>query len=609
MITVAAKQKHIRELAKRDPHYRFPRLYRVLCTEAWLTAAWQRIRANKGSKTAGVDGQTKDDVDAALIARLAAKLRQEAYVPTPVRRVYIPKAKGKRRPLGISTIQDRIVQSALKMLLEPIFEPDFRPCSHGFRPGRSCMTALQEVARRFPRTTWSVEGDITSCYDAIPHGRLLSLIRRRVDDEKLLRLLYTFLRAGYLEQWHFHGTYSGVPQGNIVSPLLANCYLHELDRFMEEGLGANCKESKAERKTRWCKDRLRLDSQAARVRLLLQGKRGRGNKLLAAPLPAPEDQKRLREELRVLDRQRKQLPVLLPRRKVGYIRYGDDYLVLLQRHSKAEAEEIKGKIRAYLASHLHLEQSAEKTHITHPTNPVRFLGYELRSEGGRRKRLRLDIPKDAQATLLAKVGKLCRIYQIAEADLMLKVNAAVRGWMNYYRYGSLPQGVFNRVLHQVFWQVSHYLARKHHTSIAQIMRRHAVTIHRNGRRRKTLRVWSAGKPFILGLFPPQTESIYRVAMGHAEIDVVPRTVHEWAGGRSIEQRQQALEAVNYRCQGCGTPDALVVHHVGGLRGYHGRKNLVAAGEAKPKVVLCAECHLRLGHQGSFRPSPQGRKVT
>jgi Group II intron, maturase-specific domain len=283
--------------------------------------------------------------------------------------------------------------------------------------------------------------------------------------------------------------------------------------------------------------------------------------------------------------------------------------VLLPRHSKAEAEEIKGKLRAYLASHLHLEQSAEKTHITHPTNPVRFLGYELRSEGGRRKRLRLDIPKDAQATLLAKVGKLCRIYQIAEADLMLKVNAAVRGWMNYYRYGSLPQGVFNRVLHQVFWQVSHYLARKHHTSIAQIMRRHAVTIHRNGRRRKTLRVWSAGKPFILGLFPPQTESIYRVAMGHAEMDVVPRTVHEWAGGRSIEQRQQALEAVNYRCQGCGTPAALVVHHVGGLRGYRGRKNLVAAGEAKPKVVLCAECHLRLGHQGSFRPSPQGRKVT
>src|SRR5215510_2836792 len=132
-------------MARRNPTCRFTRLYHVLCEETWLTAAWQRIRKNKGSQTAGVDGQTKDHVDDDLIKRLADKLQREDFQPTPVRRVYIPKANGKKRPLGIATIQDRIVQSALKMLLEPIYEEDFRHASHGFRPGRSTITALRQV--------------------------------------------------------------------------------------------------------------------------------------------------------------------------------------------------------------------------------------------------------------------------------------------------------------------------------------------------------------------------------------------------------------------------------------------------------------------------------
>ena len=218
MINVEAKQKPVGEVAKRDPSHCFKGLYRTLCEETWLTEAWKRIRQNKGSKTAGVDGQTRDAVDGALIERLAKRLRKEKYCPTPVRRVYIPKANGKWRPLGIPTIQDRIVQSALKMLLEPIYEQDFRKCSHGFRPKSSCMTALRDVALRFPRSTWVIEGDITGCYDNIHHGRLMSILRRRIQDEKLLRLIHSFLKAGYLEQWQFHCTYSGTPQGGLVTP-------------------------------------------------------------------------------------------------------------------------------------------------------------------------------------------------------------------------------------------------------------------------------------------------------------------------------------------------------------------------------------------------------
>jgi group II intron reverse transcriptase/maturase len=195
VLNVAQKQKHVEEMAKQDPTYRFDRLYRTLCEETWLTEAWKRIRPNKGSQTAGVDGQTKDQVDDALIKRLADKLKREDYQPTPVRRVYIPKANGKKRPLGIPTIQDRIVQSALKMLLEPIYEQDFSHASHGFRPTRSTISALRQVSLRFPRSTWIIEGDITGCYDNIHHGRLLSILRRRLQDERLLQLIYSFLNC------------------------------------------------------------------------------------------------------------------------------------------------------------------------------------------------------------------------------------------------------------------------------------------------------------------------------------------------------------------------------------------------------------------------------
>ena len=211
-------QKHVGELARMNPDRSFSKLYRVICDETWLSEAWQRIRRNKGSKTAGVDGKTKDNVDTELIKRLANRLHSEEYRPTPVRRVYIPKANGKVRPLGIPTIQDRIVQSALKMILEPIYEEKFRNCSHGFRPKRSCITALSDVAMRFARSTWVIEGDIKGCFDNIHHGRLLSILRKTIRDEKVIGLIANFLAAGYLEQWSFHHTYSGTPQGGILSP-------------------------------------------------------------------------------------------------------------------------------------------------------------------------------------------------------------------------------------------------------------------------------------------------------------------------------------------------------------------------------------------------------
>lgn len=593
MINVEAKQKHVGDMAKRDPNHRFKGLYRTLCEETWLTGAWKRICRNKGSSTAGVDGQTKDDVDEALIKRLSEKLRNGEFQPTPVRRVYIPKSNGKKRPLGIPTLQDRIVQSALKMLLEPIYEQDFRDCSHGFRPKRSCMTALKDVACRFYRTTWIIEGDISGCFDNIHHGRLMSILRQRIRDEKLLRLMYAFLQAGYLERWSYHRTYSGTPQGGIISPLLANVYLSELDKFMEDTLEANPRESRKEKSARKTKEYRQIESHIYRIRKRLKEESIQGREELI-------------KELKSLKEKQKRTPCLKTRSVKGYVRYADDYLILLQQHSKAEAERVKEQIGVYLKTHLRLEQNEEKTLITHPTNAVKFLGYNLRSNGERLKGLRLEIPVEAMAETLREVERLCKFYHIEETDLILKVNAVIQGWMNYYRFAAAPQRPFSFLIHKAFWLVSHYLARKNETSIPKILRKYKTIIHKNGRKRITLGKRAGKTATHLLAIPPRTERIFTVGRAQTEIDKKEPIVHEWADGRSLERRIEAMEKAGYKCQNCGATVDLKAHHEGGLRGYRDENSRRRAGDTKRLIILCDECHLQ-AHGGTYMPRSQQPK--
>ena len=250
MLDVTKTEEHLFRLSERESGKRFKRLWKFITSEVWLWHAWRRILGNKGSRTAGVDGQIADDFDLARIRQLAARLKDGTYRPQAVRRVYIPKANGKMRPLGIPTIEDRIVQQAMRMVLEPIFEADFLDCSHGFRRHRSTHTALRDVAVAYPRTSYIVEGDIVGCFDNIPHGKLLAAVRRRVADEKVVSLVGKFLKAGYMEDWVYHKTYSGTPQGGIISPLLCNIFLHELDEMMVKELGANRTQTRQEQYAR-----------------------------------------------------------------------------------------------------------------------------------------------------------------------------------------------------------------------------------------------------------------------------------------------------------------------------------------------------------------------
>jgi len=219
--------------AKKD-NYTFKRLYRNLYNEEFYLKAYDNIYANHGSSTKGVDGQTADGFSISKVKKLIQKLRNEKYQPKPVKRVYIPKKNDKKRPLGIPTFNDRLVQEVVRMILESIYEESFSKHSHGFRKARSCHTALIEVKKEFTGINWFVEGDIKSFFDTIDHHILINILREKIKDEKFIRLIWKFLGAGYIDNWKYYGTYSGTPQGGIISPVLANIYLDQLDKYVEE---------------------------------------------------------------------------------------------------------------------------------------------------------------------------------------------------------------------------------------------------------------------------------------------------------------------------------------------------------------------------------------
>ena len=206
----------------------FQKLYNV---ELWLLA-YQRIAPKPGNMTAGVDGKTIDGAGLKLIQDAIADLKASRYKPLPVRRVYIPKANGKQRPLGIPSFRDKLLGTVLKLILEAIYEPTFSEASHGFRPERSCHTALEASQRNRMGTRWWVEGDIKGFFDNVNHDTLLRILSKRITDKRFLHLIGQFLKAGYVEDWRYHQTYSGVPQGGTLSPMLSNIYLNELDQAM-----------------------------------------------------------------------------------------------------------------------------------------------------------------------------------------------------------------------------------------------------------------------------------------------------------------------------------------------------------------------------------------
>ena len=214
-----------------NQNYKYRNLYRNLYNHEFYWLAYNRIAKSQGSMTAGVDGQTLDNMSAERIDALVERIKTQRYHPNPARREYIAKKNNsaKKRPLGIPSTEDKLVQEVARMLLEAIYEPTFAAQSHGFRPRRSCHTALLEVQRTFTGTRWILEGDINGCFDNFDDQVLIGILRKRIEDEKFIQLMWKMLKAGYMEQWEYHNSFSGTPQGSGVSPILANIYMNELD--------------------------------------------------------------------------------------------------------------------------------------------------------------------------------------------------------------------------------------------------------------------------------------------------------------------------------------------------------------------------------------------
>ena len=606
MNNVSEEMKHLHKLAKRDPRKRFDHLWELATDPRWLMQAWEEIRSNTGSMTAGIDSTVATDSNPERIKRLSARLKTGKYRPKPVRRVYIAKSNGNMRPLGIPTLEDRIVQQALRMLMEPIFEADFYPCSHGFRRHRSTPTALRDVARMFPRTTWTIEVDIVGCFDNIPHGRLMRAVEQRIADEKVLKMIRAFLAAGYLEQWQYHRTYGGTPQGGVLSPLLCNIFLHQLDEYMMKDLRANQTQSKRVENARRTPEYRKIEKKIMRLRRQLRQTQGTVRAAIIT-------------ELTGLERQRRAIPYYAKAKKhpsqIGYTRYADDALILVQ-GTKAEAQAIKENYGKKLQE-LGVALSEEKTKLTHWRYHVNFLGYQLHGKRARKGTSIwpiLSLPRKKLHGIKDALRVVGGYHHIPEVDIIVQMSAMFRGWCHYYRYATAPQAVFSDLSRYTWWRYAHYVARKHRLSIAQMIQQERQTgrlgaVTKNGRKRNTFRVFVDGKTVTLDLFPPRTGQIRTLATtGQWTVDLQRVIPMNWQSGRSLATHTAALERAKGTCERCGEKPVAHVHHTVALRGKTFLARVMSdSAQRYTAQALCHACHLDV-HGGSYAPRKRQGQV-
>ena len=408
---VLAMQTKLHRWAAEDGGRRFDDLYNLVSDPAFLVVAWNRVRVNKGARSAGVDRVAPRAIPpgaGAFLDGLRDDLKARRFAPSRVREKRIPKAGGKLRQLGIPTAPDRVVQAALKLVLEPIFEADFKPCSYGFRPRRRAQDAIAEIhflASPNRNYEWVLEADIEACFDEIDQTALIGRLRRRVKDKRILGLVGAFLRAGILsEEGLNRETITGTPQGGILSPLLANIALSVLDEHFAhkwEALGPDWTRAKHRR----------------------QG--GAVSRL---------------------------------------VRYADDFVVMVA-GKRGDAEALRAEVSSVLAP-IGLRLSGEKTRVCHIDEGFDFLGWRiqrraLRGQAG--KRAVYTYPsKKALNAILDKVRTLTRRERHRTlADLLRRLNPVLRGWCAYFHHG-VSSRTFQYLDHYAFWRVVGWIRKRHH---------------------------------------------------------------------------------------------------------------------------------------------------
>lgn len=414
---------------------KFDRLLRLVADRTWLIEAARITLASSGAKTPGVDGIDKRKMEENLhheLATIRTELLTGSYNPLPARRVYIPKANGKMRPLGIPCLRDRIVQRAMLMVMEPIWESDFHPVSYGFRPARSVHHAIRTVklqlqdSGRGSKGRWVIEGDLASYFDTVHHRLLMTAIRKRIADQRLLDLLWKLIKAGCIDRGLFRASSEGVPQGGVISPLLSNIMLHEFDTWME----ANYLNEK-KRSVRWGWN------------------------------------ESVRQQWPIAVREQRQW-----KPAISYCRYADDF-VLVVKGTKADAEVMREACRGFLEDQLKLTLNMDKTRITHVNDGFVFLGHRIIRKRGPRGRMRpvSMIPWEKYRRFAEKLVKqLSGDYSKNRMDMMEHLNRQLGGWAAFYQYTDHTATMFSKLDRTVFWKFGYWLARKYRCGFRSLMR-------------------------------------------------------------------------------------------------------------------------------------------
>lgn len=432
---ISEMQSKLATWASEDGERRFDRFLRLIADGSWLQEAARITLSSKGASTPGIDGMDKQAMVDSLqdqLENIRSELLDGSYQPQPARRVYIPKAGGKQRPLGIPTLRDRIVQRAMLMVMEPIWESDFHRLSYGFRPERSVHHAIRTVKFQLQDGShsagrWVIEGDLASYFDTVHHKLLLKCVRKRIRDGRFLSLLWRFIKAGHVDRGLFCAASRGVPQGGVISPLLSNIMLNEFDQWLERKYLSN----KA-RKDRWAWNFGIAQGRPITIRENRQWK------------PA-----------------------------VAYCRYADDFVIIVK-GNKAHAEAIREQCRAFLEGELKLTLNMDKTHITHVNDGLTFLGHRIIRKRGPQGTMRpvSTIPRDKFRNFAARLVKeLSGNYSANKIDLVESLNRRIAGWANFYQFTDYTAIMFGKLDHIVFWKLAHWLARKYRTSIKKLMRK------------------------------------------------------------------------------------------------------------------------------------------
>lgn len=618
--------------------------------------AYANIAANKGANTKGVDNVTLDGFSEKRINALVASIKEGTYSCKPVRRTYIPKKNGKKRPLGIPNGDDKLIQEVCRIILEQIYEESFSDKSHGFRKGHSCHTALKQVQRTWTGTKWLIVTDIKGFFDNIDHDILISILNKKIDDTRFIKLIKNMLKAGYIEDWQYGKTYSGTPQGGIISPILANIYLNELDSYMDKLISSFNRGKERALNPDYDKVRGRIRNLHNRIKRVLARKESLKDKYIELEMynnqreeirkkggantaewryyynktktlkhqiekiefEASEDEiQRMKNEIEMLRDEMHSLPYGDPYdknyKRLNYCRYADDFIIGVI-GSKEDAKNIKATVEGFISSNLNLEIEENKTSIVKADKGIDFLGFEIQAYAK-------PVPSPAfingRSTTIRSNGRI----QLIIPNTKLNAFCIKNGYGDMYRhkpttrsyltchsdaeiietYNSELRGLVN------YYSIGNSAHRKLEPVVSLARTSCAITLahkHRTTTSKIIKSMHRADGEWVRNVKSEKGEKEYKLyrlktddktsKTMNWDMNILPNTAMFSLSYTELVRRLDAEV-----CEVCGSTENVEVHHIRALKDIKNSKSLydqMMIARKRKTLILCSKCHHKL-HAG------------